>query len=110
MRFCFTIWIGGMVAASLLQATDAPVPSKHITSVVRTDPRSGRLVRSVIVTSRTVAERPIAETVVAPRVVGPAAPSPPMPAPPTGIDEAVERIAAQQSVPPELLHSVIQVE
>jgi hypothetical protein len=110
MRFCFTIWIGGMVAASLLRGGDAPVPSKHITSVVRTDPRSGRLVRSVIVTSRTVAERPVAENVVAPRMVGPAAPAAAAPAPPTGIDEAVERIAAQQAVPPELLHSVIQVE
>src|SRR5205807_1248105 len=27
-----------------------------------------------------------------------------------GIDEAVERIAAQHSLPPQLLHSVIQVE
>jgi len=99
-----------MLAATLLRGADAPVPSKHITSVVRTDPRSGRLVRSVIVTSRTVAEKPVAETVVAPRVVGPAALAAAVPAPPTGIDEAVERIAAQQSVPPELLHSVIQVE
>ena len=31
-------------------------------------------------------------------------------APPTGIDEAVQRIAAQQSLSPQLLHSVIKVE
>jgi len=32
------------------------------------------------------------------------------PVPPAGIDEAVDRIAAQQSLPPQLIHSVIKVE
>src|SRR5205085_1204127 len=70
-----------------------------------------RLVRSVIVTSRTVPERPVAPTVVEPRpVTAASAPPAPVTDAPAGIDDAVQRIAGQHSLPPELLHSVIQVE
>jgi soluble lytic murein transglycosylase-like protein len=111
MRFCF-ILASGLLAGFALQGADAPPAPKRSTSVVRTDPRSGRLVRSVIVTSRTVAVKPVAETVIAPRVVGSGTlePPPAVEPPPTGIDEAVERIAAQYSLKPDLLHSVIKVE
>jgi soluble lytic murein transglycosylase-like protein len=79
---------------------------------VRADPRSGRLVRSVTVTSRTVGERVVAENVVAPRVITaslPAVETVPAAAP-GSIDEAVARIAAEQSLSARLIHSVIKVE
>jgi soluble lytic murein transglycosylase-like protein len=73
---------------SLLTAVLGMAASVIHTSSVHPDFRTGKLVRSVIVTSR--------------------------PAPPAaidaGIDRAVERIAAQHSLPPQLIHSVIKVE
>jgi soluble lytic murein transglycosylase-like protein len=84
--------------------------------VVRADPRTGRLVRSVIVSPRAVGEKPVGEkpvaaTVISPRVIAPAAAlaSPQQPAA-AGIDAAVEQVAARHALPPELLHSVIKVE
>ena len=61
-----------------------------------------------------VAQLRVAETVVPPQVVGIAAPvaepdAPPN-TPPSGIDEAVRRIAAEHSLSPQLIHSVIKVE
>jgi soluble lytic murein transglycosylase-like protein len=111
MRFCFIMSIGGLLACAAY-AGDAAVAPKRMTSVVRSDPRSGRLVRSVIVQSRTVGEKPVAATVVEPRVVTASLPAAPVPvaAPPSGIDEAVDQAAARNSLRPELLHSVIKVE
>jgi soluble lytic murein transglycosylase-like protein len=83
-------------------------------TVVRPDPRTGRLVRSVVVTPKTVGEKTVAATVIAPRVVAPVtvgvsqAEAPPPAA--TGIDQAVARIAAEQALPVDLIHSVIKVE
>jgi len=111
MRFCSIIALGGLVAG-ICPAADSSQQSKRITSVVRSDPRTGRLVRSVVVTPKTVGGNAVVSTVVAPRVVSSTAPAPEpeATAAPTGIDEAVEKIAAQHSVPAELLHSVIKVE
>jgi soluble lytic murein transglycosylase-like protein len=105
MRFCFILILTGIL--------NAAEPAR-VTTVIRPDPRTGRLVRSVIVAPRTVGQKTVAATVVTPRVVSPvpaAAPAPETPAPaPTGINQAVERIAAEQALPAELLHSVIKVE
>jgi len=67
----------------------------------------------MVVTSRPVNEQHVAEAVVRPRVItgiepltADAAPSPAIP----GLDEAVERIAAEHSLSPLLIHSVIKVE
>jgi len=110
MRFCSIIAVGGLLAGAVF-AGDKPQQPKRITSVVRSDPRTGKLVRSVIVTSKSVAERQVAATVVAPRVISanPVTTAPESPEP-TGIDQAVEKIAAQHGLRPELLHSVIKVE
>jgi soluble lytic murein transglycosylase-like protein len=78
----------------MLFAADQPDRPPQSLRVVRADPRTGKLVRSVIVTAKPVAARKAAEDAVRPR----------------GIDEAVEAIAATQSLPPELVHSVIKVE
>jgi soluble lytic murein transglycosylase-like protein len=74
------------VAAAVLQGAGAPA-----VSVVRTDPRTGRLVRTVIPT-RSSAERAAASAPAAPLI------------------ETVDRIAQQNQLSPKLVHSVIQVE
>ena len=109
-HFCFrlvlTILTAGVVYAA---GSDRP---EHFTSVVRSDQRTGKLVRSMVVSPKAVAEQRIAENVVPPHVVGTDAPAPAAPAAdyPAGIDAAVERIAAEHSLPPQLIHSVIKVE
>ena len=115
MRLCFILCGGGILAQFAVNAGEMPGQPQRITSVVRSDQRTGRLVRSVVVTSRPVASQRVAETVVVPRVVVPAAfnpPAAPVSEPPAsgGIDEAVDQIAARQSLLPQLIHSVIKVE
>ena len=92
-RSCFRLGLGLVVAAGL-NAAGQPDRPQQIVSVVRADPRTGKLVRSVIVTAKPVAARRAAEDAVGPR----------------GINRAVEAIAATQSLPPQLIHSVIKVE
>jgi len=94
--------------ALLAHAGESDVP-RRVTSVVRSDPRTGRLVRSIVVTPKPVASQKVVETVIQPRVVSPVEPAAQRPAP-TGIDEAVDQIAERQSLPPQLIHSVIKVE
>ena len=87
-----------------------------MTSVVRADLRTGKLVRSVVVTPKTVQQQRVPETAITPRVVAPveipATPAAPATAsgPGPGIDAVVESIAARNAVRPELIHSVIKVE
>lgn len=89
---------------------DAP---KHITSVVRSDPRTGKLVRTVVVTPKVVVERSVAATVVPDRVLAPDSAAPASAAPAAeeqGIDRMVQAAAAQHSLPTQLIYSVIKVE
>lgn len=83
------------VAAAVLQGAGAPA-----VSVVRADPRTGRLVRAVLRTGRAAGRA--------------AASAPPVPpsglAGASGIAETVDRIAQQNQLSPRLVHSVIQVE
>jgi hypothetical protein len=74
------------VAAAILQGAGGAV-----VSVVKPDPRTGRLVRTVV-RQRPAGERAVANTPSAPLV------------------ETVERIARQNQLSPRLVHSVIQVE
>jgi soluble lytic murein transglycosylase-like protein len=105
------MWIGSLLGAAALWGAEVPNAPRRITSVVKSDPRTGKLVRSVIVTPKAVAERTVPETVITPRVVPPASPAPPAPVEQaTTIEQTVEQVAAQTGVQPELLHSVIQVE
>jgi len=76
MRVCFKL--SGCAAFTVLAAW-AGGPG-DLTSVVRTDPHTGKLVRTVIVHN------------------------------PAALSAAVDQIAAQQSLPPELVHSVIRAE
>jgi hypothetical protein len=112
MDFCFRIgWLAGLSTIALL-AGEGSEPVRRVSSVVRTDARTGKLVRATLVTSK-----PVTQQVIAPRVVEPIVPSAEPETPETGnpgsasnVNEAVERIAAQHSLPPQLLHSVIKVE
>ena len=64
----------------------------------------------MVVVAKPLKEQKVAETVVRPHVVnGPETETGLAPVP-TGIDEAVERIAGEHSLPPQLIHSVIKVE
>lgn len=86
MQKCFII-VGMCVAAAVFEG--AAVAGGPAVSVVRADPRTGRLIRTTV--------RAAIRTVPA------AAPSAPL-------AETVDRIARQNNLPPRLVHSVIQVE
>jgi hypothetical protein len=108
--FCFRLVLSTFIAGAVFAAgSERP---QHFTSVVRSDQRTGKLVRSMIVSPKAVAEQRIAETVVPAHVLGTDTPvaAPEPTSYPAGIDEAVERIAAEHSLPPQLIHSVIKVE
>jgi soluble lytic murein transglycosylase-like protein len=104
MRFCSKLW-WGIGCSALLYASDPTAQPQRITTVVRADARSGKLVRSVTVTSKVVAPRVVPET-----VVGAPAPEAPKITAAMELNEAISRIAAQNSLQPELIHSVIKVE
>ena len=90
-RFCF--WVGfGAFAVAGLQAADPDTP--RVKTVVRADPRTGKLVR-IVVPATQPANAKSAPAVSAAR---------------SAFNGAVERAAADQSLAPELLHSVIAVE
>jgi hypothetical protein len=92
-----------------------------MTSVVRADMRTGKLVRSVVVAPKPVnqqrvSETRVTETMVEPRVVAPvevgASPAPAVSPDLSGlgINALVESISAQHGLLPQLVHSVIKVE
>lgn len=76
MRVCLRV-IAGVSLAVTAWAGGSP---DGLVSVVRADPQTGKLVRSVVVRN------------------------------PAGLAAAVDRIAAEQSLPPQLVHSVIRAE
>ena len=105
-HFCFTLMLAGFaVVAKPASGADQP---QRFSSVVRPDLRTGKLVRSVVVMPKPVSEQKVPETVVRARAVS--ASEPAAEAAPGGIDEAVEQIAAEHALPPQLIHSVIKVE
>jgi hypothetical protein len=111
VRFCSTLIVAVMARAA---GAASPETTPHITSVVRPDTRSGKLVRSMVVHSKPVAEQRVAPTPVEARAVE-AESAAPVAAPqsqgvPANIEEAVARIAAEHSLPAQLIHSVIKVE
>ena len=115
IRLCFRLAFAAGLASVALWAAE-PVDtetavSRCITTVIRPDRRTGKLVRSVIVTSKPVAEQSVAEALVPPRLVPPVVvASQTNASPAAGIDEAIEQIAAQVALPSQLIHSVIKVE
>jgi len=98
--------ISGQAPANAESLPEAAAPARRLTSVVRVDARSGRLIRSVV-----VAPRPVLAKVIAPvpaeisdggslnGVAGDVT-----------LQEIVEDAARRNEVDPLLVHSVIQVE
>ena len=76
MRFCLRLGFGFALTAWAWGVGDL---SASLASVVRSDPRTGKLVRMTVVRN-------------------------------SGLADAVDRIAAQYALPPELVHSVIREE
>jgi soluble lytic murein transglycosylase-like protein len=92
------------LAAVGVQGASTDAPPRRVTTVVRADARSGRLVRSSVVASRAVPEK----------VVLPAPPPPPVSSPviePSAtVNALVASIARRHNVEPSLVDSVIRVE
>ncbi|HVO96948.1 MAG TPA: lytic transglycosylase domain-containing protein [Bryobacteraceae bacterium] len=74
-------------AAEVTTGSSVPAPAARRTSVVKADPLTGRLVRSVIVSARPQPKAPSAD-----------------------VNAIVEKAAKTHSVDPLLVHSIIQVE
>lgn len=87
-----------LMTAGGLSAAEA-VPSRRMTSVVRVDSHSGRLVRSVVVSPKPLI----------PKVVIPEAPASTL-GPDSNLEQIVEDAARRNEIDPLLVHSVIQVE
>ena len=81
---------GWLLAAGVLCGADAEELNRQLTSVVRKDPRSGRLVRSVRITPADSSLRPAAAVL--------------------DVGRAVEDAARVHSVDPLLVHAMIEVE
>jgi soluble lytic murein transglycosylase-like protein len=81
-------------AAEVNPATTAPPPVVHRTQVVRADPRTGKLVRSVVDSSRPVITRI----------------APPASSSGSDLNAIVEKAARAHEVDPLLVHSIIKVE
>ena len=107
MRLCFNLAFAVGLASVALWAAGPldtqPAVSQRITTAIHPDLRTGKLVRSVTVTPRPVAEQRVSEAPVA-VATAPKAPRS------TGLDEAIEQIAAQVSLSSQVIHSVIKVE
>ena len=101
MWFCFAVLVLGVPGAF---AANEEAPIHKVSSVVRTDARTGRLVRSVVVTPK-----PVIQTVVKPQTPGAPARTVPKPAA-TDLRELVNQTAKVYGVEPALVHSVVEVE
>jgi Transglycosylase SLT domain len=103
MGFCFKMGSMAVVAIGLRGAPTDP-PPKRITTVVRADARSGRLVRGTVVASRVVPEKVITSAPPPP----PAASNPPEAS--ATVNALVANIARKHDLEPSLVDSVIRVE
>lgn len=90
LRSCFIL----MLVAPAFAASPVVAPQGHMTTVVRADLKTGRLVRSVVMEPRVAARNPIAAQDLAPQ----------------DLKDTIDRIADEQGVENHLVHSVIQAE
>jgi soluble lytic murein transglycosylase-like protein len=86
LRSCFIL----MLAVPAFAASPGTVPQGHMTTVVRADTRTGRLIRSIVVQPRIAME----PTLAVDRDLG----------------AMIDRIADEQGVESQLVHSVIRAE
>jgi hypothetical protein len=98
-RFKLLFYVSAYVAVGSLCLWGAPPEdAQRVKTVVRVDARTGKLVRTVV--SSSVISGSMVSSIQP--VAGKSAPQ--------ALDATVRQIAAEQSLSPELLHSVIQVE
>ncbi len=98
MRFCFLVTIAGLPLLSAASLPQAPAKT-NVATVTRTDSKTGRVVRSVVIAPRSAnASNPVA-TATAKKKQAPAA-----------IDELVNRASAEHGVDPLLVDAIIQIE
>jgi soluble lytic murein transglycosylase-like protein len=99
---CFSLALAGaaavMTARGAAPESAAKTPEPRVTTVVRPDARTGRLVRSVVVSPKFVPAR-----------TAPAAAAVPKQAP-TNLSSIIDASARANQVDPLLVHAVIQVE
>jgi soluble lytic murein transglycosylase-like protein len=101
VRFCFRLsWSVCLPVVACWAGSLSNQAPTRVSSVVRTDVRTGKLVRTMVVTSQPARGLQPAPTHPAPEGASPAA----------AMSPTVEQIAAEHSLPPELIHSVIKVE
>src|SRR5258708_6121930 len=92
---CFTLILFSLGVALWAAPPEA---EKRYTSVVRADNRSGKLVRSMVVTSKPVTAQRVTPVLLQPSTVtAVAGAEPDAPSPAAGIDAAVARIAAEHA-------------
>jgi hypothetical protein len=83
LRFCFIL----MLVMPVFAASPNVGESNHVTTVVRPDPKTGRLVRAVVVRARPASSQEVVD-----------------------VEKMVDRIASEQGVESPLVHSVIRAE
>jgi len=105
MRFCLRCAGIGLAGCALLHSASPPERLHEASSVVRADPHSGRLVRTLVVPPHAVREN-----VVQARPVLPVEPSATPPAKNSSVEQLIEEAARRHQVDPLLVHSVIQAE
>src|SRR5437879_1430061 len=96
MNFCLKVGLLALPAFGLQGAPSDP-PPRRVTTVVRADARSGRLIRSAVVASRVVPDKVISST-------------PPPPVAGSTVNALVANIARRNELEPSLVDSVIRVE
>lgn len=95
MRICFTIMCSWVLAMPVVFGAGLDAHRRQFTSVVRPDPRSGRLVRAVVVKRTEAVRSPSA------LAAGPAS---------LDVGRIVEETARRHQVDPLLVHAMIEVE
>ncbi len=96
MRFCFIMF----AIMAIVECAVAEAPAPRVTTVVRADQRSGRLVRSVVVAPRLITAQAMSAS--------PADSAADVPE--SNMLRMIDRIADEQAVEAPLVHSVIRAE
>lgn len=91
------LWAAPIVALAL----DAR--SESVTSIVRVDKRSGRLIRRIQVPEKVIAAKLVESQAPLPAGTAPAAPG-------TKVDEIVQQVSGMYNIDPLLVHAIIHVE
>jgi len=104
MKVCFILVLAFTVMTAALEAAPVAQPSSRVTYIVRADTQTGRLVRGVLRAPRVVPENVLAAKPVSILVPGEQLPAA------QAFQEVVDRIAQNNQVETELVHSVIRAE